>query len=179
MTFAITASEFGLVILLTALISVPIAVVAFARSGKALEELGKGRFAIDRDDDLGSGMTGSDSSGMAEQERAEEVRQMVEAADFRSQARGGGRVDIEREIERLMAGEKPLEPERPAEPAPEASPKNEASKRMAGFSAKSEESGLRAEVRQLVVANNERRERRGEEPLDVEAEVERRLKEWG
>jgi hypothetical protein len=36
---------------------------------------------------------------------------------------------------------------------------------------------LREEVRQLVVADNARRERRGEEPLDVDAEVERRLRE--
>lgn len=35
------------------------------------------------------------------------------------------------------------------------------------------------EVRQHVIAENARRERRGEEPLDVEAEVERRLLEFG
>ena len=34
---------------------------------------------------------------------------------------------------------------------------------------------LRAEVRQLVVARNERRRRAGLEPLDVEAETERQL----
>ena len=34
---------------------------------------------------------------------------------------------------------------------------------------------LRAEVRALVVARNERRLRRGEEPLDVEAETDREL----
>ena len=39
------------------------------------------------------------------------------------------------------------------------------------------DSGLREEVRQLVVARNERRMRRGEEPLDVEAEVERQLRD--
>jgi len=172
-TFAIGASEFGLVILLTILISVPIAAVAFVRSGKALEELGKGRFAIDRDDDLGSGMTGSDSAEMAEYERAEEVRQMLEAADFRSQARGEGRVDVEREIERLMAGEGP------PEPPPPAAPDSGDSREAAGPDAQTGDSGLRAEVRQLVVANNERRERRGEDPLDVETEVERRMKEWG
>ena len=37
--------------------------------------------------------------------------------------------------------------------------------------------GLRDEVRQLVVARNERRMRRGEEPVDVESEVDRRLRE--
>ena len=34
---------------------------------------------------------------------------------------------------------------------------------------------LRAEVRALVIARNERRARRGEEPLDVEAETDRQL----
>ena len=39
--------------------------------------------------------------------------------------------------------------------------------------------GLRAEVRELVVAHNARRARRGEEPLDVESEVDRRLRKFG
>jgi hypothetical protein len=38
---------------------------------------------------------------------------------------------------------------------------------------------LREEVRGLVIASNERRVRRGEAPLDVEREVERRLGELG
>lgn len=173
MTSAIGASEFGIVLLLTILIVVPIAGVAFARSGKALEELGKGRFSIDRDDDLGSGMTATDASEMAESERAEEVRQMIEAADYRSRARGEGRVDVEREIERLMAGEDP------PEPPPTARPSDGSAGEVAGPDSPAEESGLRAEVRQLVVANNERRARRGEAPLDVESEVDRRLEEWG
>ena len=37
--------------------------------------------------------------------------------------------------------------------------------------------GLEAEVRQLVEARNARRAARGEPPLDVEAEVSRRLRE--
>lgn len=180
MTSAIGASEFSLVLLLTILIVVPIAGVAFARSGKALEELGKGRFSIDRDDDLGSGMTTADAPAMVERERAEEVRQMIEAADFRSQARGEGRIDVEREIERLMAGEKPSPPPPPARPAGEHGADGpEPGLREEESGLRADESGLRAEVRQLVVANNERRARRGEEPLDVESEVERRLAEWG
>ncbi len=39
------------------------------------------------------------------------------------------------------------------------------------------DAGLREEVRQLVVARNERRARQGKEPLDVEAEVERQLRD--
>jgi hypothetical protein len=173
-TLAVGASEFSLVLLLTILIVVPIATVAFFRAGKGLEELGKGRFAIDRDDDLGSGMSESDPPSRREAELADEVRQMVEAADFRSQARGDGRLDVEGEIERLLAGGPPDGPgagdesdgspgERPAADTSSDPPP---------------ETGIRAEVRQLVIANNERRLRRGDEPLDVESEVDRRLEEW-
>ena len=38
---------------------------------------------------------------------------------------------------------------------------------------------LREEVRQLVIARNERRVRQGKEPLDVDAEVERQLRDLG
>jgi hypothetical protein len=37
--------------------------------------------------------------------------------------------------------------------------------------------GLREEVRQLVIARNERRLRQGKEPLDVEAEIDRQLRD--
>ena len=37
---------------------------------------------------------------------------------------------------------------------------------------------LREEVRRLVIAGNERRLRRGEAPLDVEAETERQLADF-
>jgi hypothetical protein len=40
---------------------------------------------------------------------------------------------------------------------------------------RTDEAPLRDEVRELVIAANFRRRRRGEEPLDVEAEVERRM----
>ena len=173
MTSALGASEFGIVLLLTILIVVPIAGVAFARSGKALEELGKGRFSIDRDDDLGSDTTATDSAETAERELSEEVRQMIEAADFRSQARGEGRLDIEREIERLMAREVP------AGTTPPVRTEDQTTSGGGDPDPRTDESGLREEVRQLVVANNERRARRGEKPLDIESEVDRRMKEWG
>ena len=44
--------------------------------------------------------------------------------------------------------------------------------------ARTSDEKLRAEVRELVIARNERRMRRGEEPLDVEAEVERQLADF-
>ena len=38
---------------------------------------------------------------------------------------------------------------------------------------------LREEVRQLVIARNERRARKGEPPLDVEEEIDRQLRDLG
>jgi hypothetical protein len=43
--------------------------------------------------------------------------------------------------------------------------------------AEQQDAALREEVRQLVVARNERRANRGEPPLDVEAEVDRQLRD--
>jgi hypothetical protein len=40
------------------------------------------------------------------------------------------------------------------------------------------EEALRVEIRQLVLADNERRTRRGEPPLDVSAETQRRLADF-
>jgi hypothetical protein len=41
------------------------------------------------------------------------------------------------------------------------------------------DAALREEVRQLVVARNERRARQGKPPLDVEEEIDRQLRELG
>ena len=40
-----------------------------------------------------------------------------------------------------------------------------------------QDAALRAEVRQLVIARNERRARQGKPPLDVEEEIERQVRE--
>lgn len=153
-TAATSASEFGLVLLVTVVVVAPIAAIMFARSGKGLEQLGKGPWSIQRESDLpGSGKAGS---GAPDREAEEEVRQMVIAADYRRRRRGEDGIEIEEEVTRLMASSDVV-------PAPGADP---------------EHTEIRIEIRQLVVANNERRVRRGEEPLDVEVEVEKRIREW-
>lgn len=151
---ATSATDFGLVVILTVLVVAPIAAVMFARSGKSLEQLGKGPWAIDRDSDAGPRPEG-DRAAIARETR-EEVRQMVVAADYRRRSRGEDGIEIEEEVTRLLATT------------------DSASK----ASGEVEHSEIRVEIRQLVVANNERRVRRGEEPLDVEAEVEKRIREW-
>lgn len=156
-------AAFSLMLLLLIAIVVPVAAVAFARSGKVWDEIGKGTFAIDLDES-------------EVEDRGEEIRQMVEARAWRQQSRGEDPGDVEAEIERLLGlnpaepvetcGAKPREPDGSI-PVDSAGPEP----------AEGELREIRQEIRQVVIANNERRERRGDEPLDVEAEVERRTRE--
>ncbi|MEX2107565.1 MAG: hypothetical protein WD827_01610 [Solirubrobacterales bacterium] len=138
----------GTVLVLVTLIVLPIAAVAFARSGTAWKELGKGPFAIDQAPPPSPAQP-DQPVDRAVQEA--EARQMLEAKSFRRQQRGEAPIDVEAAMSRLL--------DSPAE-APTA------------------DAELRAEVRRLVVASNERRLRRGEAQLDVEAEIERQLSEF-
>jgi hypothetical protein len=172
----IGASELKLVLILLCLVVIPIALVAFARSGKGLESLGKGPWSIDREAPRAAG----EGPAADPAEREAEVRQMVEAADFRRRNRGEGQLDVVAETDRLLG----IAPEDEPDPADPLAGDGPAERTGSGETATDDEAaggghgGVRDEVRQLVVANNERRERRGEAPLDVEAEVERRLREW-
>ena len=145
----LTSSDFPSLTLFLGIVlavALVVAAVMFSRSGKALRNLGGGRWAIDREGD-----GGARDGAPSEAETVEEVRQMVEAKDFRLRRRGEDGIDVEAEVTRLTGVEQGPEGE------------------IAAWT---------VEIRQLVIANNERRRRRGEEPLDVEAEVARRLDEW-
>lgn len=135
----------GTVLVLVTLIVLPIAAFAFARSGQAWKELGKGAFAIDQDLPT-SRQTESASVQKTVQER--EMRQMLEAKSYRRRQRGEAPIDVEKTMVSLLDSSVPP-------PAADAE--------------------LRAEVRRLVIARNERRMRQGQKPLDVEAETERQL----
>ena len=124
------------VLVLVVLISLPVAGVIFAVGSKgAYKGIGGGPLSMDRADSKEDEIAAT----------REEVRQMVEAANYRREQRGDERIDVEAEVERLMSAVHSDDPQ------------------------------LREEIRQVVLANNERRERRGEEPLDVDEEVARRL----
>jgi hypothetical protein len=143
----------GLVLIGVTLAVGPIALIAFATSGKSLKTLGKGQWAIERELPPSRGLTDSQAStSVPRHVREAEIRQMVEAKSYRREARGDAPLDIEAEVERLLG-------ETDSKPA-------------AGIDRE-----LREEVRQLVRARNERRMRRGEQPLDVEAEVQRQLRD--
>jgi hypothetical protein len=144
-----TALTNGEIILIVVFVAIPIALATFAMGARrSLEGIGKGQFGIDREFPRGGGA----SAPVSKEAREAEVRQMLEAKAYRQSARGETPLDVDAELERLLA-----------EPAPGG--------RLGA------DPGLVEEVRQLVVARNERRARKGQEPLDVEAEVERQLRD--
>ncbi len=132
-----------------------IGVIGMLARGDVYDEIGSGGLSIG-DGYTGTGMVSPILDSAAERaEREAEIRQMLQARNERLQRQGEPTVDIDAELARL------LEP-----PAGEPT-----------LTAGKHDPGLVDEVRQLVVARNERRSRRGEEPLDVEAEVQRTLSE--
>ena len=137
----------GHVLAAITLLALPIAAVAFARSGPAWRGIGKGPFAIEQV--TPPPRMGQPAPPVDPAMQAAEARQMLEAKSYRRQQRGEAPLDVESEVARLL--------ESPAAADP-------------GLDAK-----LRSEVRELVIARNERRMRTGQPPLDVEAETERQL----
>lgn len=144
---ALLALSSGEVLIIISVVVVPIAALALITVGPLLEQLGKGRFAMQMERPPPA--AGPQDAGSAA-EREAEIRQMVEAKSYRRQQRGERPLDVESETRRLID-------DRPATLA--------------------SDPGLVGEVRSLVVARNERRARQGKEPLEVEAEVERQLRE--
>ncbi|MGK2955862.1 MAG: hypothetical protein ACSLFI_09370 [Solirubrobacterales bacterium] len=170
MSAKIGSAELSLLLLVLCAVVVPIAAFAFARSGKGLKELGKGTFAIDLEK---PGQPEPINPELNKAEHEAEVRQMVEASAFRRRARGEPDIDVQSEIDRIL-GVGPWAEVVSSEVGGE----DGASDEDAAAGLEGGVTGIRAEIRQLVIANNERRVRRGEEPLDVDSEVERRLQEW-
>jgi hypothetical protein len=149
---ALTAVQKGAILLGISGIAAPLAGWMFHRSAEAWRSFGQGPFAIGADSPTPSRQLGR-AEPVDPAIQAAEVRQMLEAKAERRQRRGEAPLDVEAETARLLAEAKA------DAPAP--------GERI--------EAELREEVRQLVVARNERRLRQGLEPLDVEAETERQL----
>ena len=131
--------------------TIPIALLTFAMGAKnALDEVGKGQFAVEFESDVPSKITDSDAESSPAAREAE-IRQFLEAKAYRQRERGEAPLDVDAELKRLLA-------ERPSVPS-------------------GVDPQLAEEVRQLVVARNERRARQGKEPLDVDEEVGRQLRD--
>jgi hypothetical protein len=141
----------GEAILLIVVVAIPVAAISFLGAGTAFKQIGKGPLSIEQEPprkEPGVGM-----APISPELREAEIRQFLEAKAYRQGQRGEEPLDVDAELERLLAEER----------AP------------AGTLRADEE--LVAEVRQLVEASNARRIRMGREPLDVDAEVERQLTE--
>jgi hypothetical protein len=142
--------QVGIVLIIVALVALPVGAIVFATgAGGALRQIGKGRFALE--EDFPQSSRGPVHAVSAEV-REEEIRQMIQARSDRGVAKGRKALDIDAEVEKLLAT-------------------GSAGPRLGADRA------LREEVRQLVVARNERRQRQGKKPLDVEKEIERQLRE--
>lgn len=142
--------QVGIVLIIVVLIALPVGAIVFARgAGGALDQIGKGPLAMEQDFPQSSG---DSAHAVSAEVREEEIRQMVQARSDRGVAKGRKALDVDAEVEKLLASE-------PAGPS------------LGGDRA------LRDEIRQLVVARNERRERQGKEPVDVDREIERQLSE--
>jgi hypothetical protein len=152
---ALTYLQSGYVLVAITLFILPIAAFSFARSGPAWESIGKGgRFGVMHSMPPPRMAQPSPEIDLAIQ--AAEARQMIEAKSYRRIQRGEEPLDVEAEMTALLDSE------------------------LSGrkTSKRDLDEKLRAEVRELVVARNERRMRRGEEPLDIDAEVERQVADF-
>ena len=150
MPVAVTNGE---VIVIVVVVAIPLAAIAFiANAGNAFRSIGKGGLSVEFESDADQGMRDSGAAASAPGSEVEELRQMLEAKAYRQQR---PRRDPARRRRGARAAARRAE--RRPRPAPTRA--------------------LRDEVRQLVVARNERRARQGKEPLDVDAEVERQLRE--
>ncbi len=106
------------------------------------------------------------SSEVAAAERASEIRQMVEASNARRARRGEVPLDVDAEVARLTA-----DPDPDPDPAGTGTGTGTAS----APARREADPEVEDEVRALVALRNQRRVRRGEAPLDIEAEVRREL----
>jgi hypothetical protein len=142
--------QLGTIFIIVVLIALPVGALVFAMgAGNALQKIGKGDFALEQDFPQSSG---APVHAVSTEVREEEIRQMVQARSDRGVAKGREALDVEAEVDKLLATD-------------------------VGGPSLGDDRALREEVRQLVVARNERRERQGKEPLEVEREIDRQLRD--
>jgi hypothetical protein len=146
----IASLQLGTVFIIVVLVALPLGAIVFAMgAGNALQKIGKGDFALEQDFPQSSQ---GPVHAVSAEVREEEIRQMIQARSDRGVAKGREALDVDAEVEKLLASD-------------------------SGGAGLGTDSALREEVRQLVVARNERRLRQGKEPLDVDEEIDRQLRE--
>ena len=140
----------GTVLILVVLVALPLGAIVFALgAGSALRRSAR---AVSPWSRTSRRARAGPVHAVSAEVREEEIRQMVQARSDRGVAKGRKALDVDAEVEKLLASE-------------------------SGGPGLAGDRALREEVRQLVVARNERRKRQGKKPLDVEKEIERQLSE--
>ena len=89
----------GTVLVLITVLVLPVAGIAFARSGGAWRGIGKGAFAIEQEVPPPNPEPGHVDRALQEAE----ARQMLEARSYRRQRNGEAPLDVEAETERQLA----------------------------------------------------------------------------
>jgi len=162
----IVTEAFGVVLFVFVAIAAVVAVVTLVGSGRRYEEIGRGGMSLDvppsGPDPFVTRLVGQSPSAAV---RDEEIRQLVQARSDRRVRRGEPPLDVDAEVARLASAG--------------ADGVGGGITGPAGTAAPTVDPALRAEIRDLVVARNARRVRAGKPPLDVDAEVERRIRELG
>jgi hypothetical protein len=141
-------SAFPIVVFGAVALSVVMSLVFLFSRGSLYDQIGDSGFATEHDAGPEAPQP-APGSGADRAQQELEIRQMLRARSERMVGRGEPALDIDAEVERLLA------------PLP----------------ARGHDPGIEREVRQLVLARNERRARQGLEPLDVDGEVKRTLDE--
>ena len=144
-------------------------VVSMFTRNNLYDQIGQGGLTLGEDRSAGRGFSAFDDAGALDapldlgsgsrDEREREIRQMLQARSDRLVRRGERPLDLDAELAKLEHAE------------------GFGSSALGGGG--SHDSALTLEVRQLVLARNERRRRQGQPALDVEAEVARTLAEFG
>ena len=149
-------SAFVIVVLVVGAVGVAGAVLSLLLHGRTWDSYGRDRLLMESELTREAAQVATPA---ALAERDAEVRQMLEARNARRRRRGEAPLDVDAELTRLTSRGADAAPPSPGAPGVD--------------------EALRDEIRQLVVARNHRRARRGQPPLDVEAEVARQLGELG
>jgi hypothetical protein len=152
---AMSAVQKGATVLLFTGVAAPLIGFVLKRVGGGWDTYGRGPFAILREQPAPRSGAGPPPPPVDPAIQAAEVRQMLEAKSERRRRRGEAPLDVDAEAARLLAAEE----------------------EAATHPRDAVDVELREEVRELVVARNQRRLHKGLPPIDVETETRRQLED--
>ena len=96
--FATGTGAFGTAVIVIAIVAGLGAILSYIGSGRIYGAIGKGAFALDRDERPAAPA----GSGAAQREQEEELRQLLQAKSDRREAHGEPPLDIEAELRALL-----------------------------------------------------------------------------